>query len=305
MVVSVALALTVCLGPGSAGAMELFLPIRVPLVIPPIPSVPLNESVLRIPMRVSRPSGDQRLTLEATLYRPAGPGPFPLVVMSHGTPRDPRQRVGPRLRYDAQSWKFVSMGFAVVIPMRRGYGHSEGGYAEDDGPCNSSHFYEAGLESALDLKATADYVSALPGIDPRRLVLVGYSSGGLASLILAGQGLPGVRGVINFAGGRGSRARQNCSPDRLVEACVQAGRTNRVPTLWIYTENDSYFPPRLARRMCAAFRRAGGQAEFVMLPPCLEEGHYLFPDVRGLARWTPVVNRFLNNLGFPGMMPGP
>jgi dienelactone hydrolase len=303
--VSVALALTVCLVPGSPGALELFLPIRLPLIIPRIPSVPLNERVLRIPMSLSWPSEAQRFTLEATLYRPAGPGPFPLVVMSHGTPRDPRQRAGPRRRYNAQSWKFVSMGFAVVIPMRRGYGHSEGGYAEGDGPCDCSQFYEAGQESARDLKATVDYVSTLPGIDPHRLVLVGYSSGGLASLVLAGQGLPGVRGVINFAGGRGSMVHRNCSPDRLVEACARAGRTTRVPTLWIYTENDSYFPPRLARRMCAAFRRAGGQAEFVMLPPCLEEGHYLFPDVRGLARWTPVVNRFLNDLGFPGVMPPP
>jgi hypothetical protein len=61
----------------------------------------------------------------------------------------------------------------------------------------------------------------------------------------------------------------------------------------------------LAREMCEAFRRAGGLAEFVMLPPFSEEGHYLFTDVRGLGRWTPVVNRFLNDLGFPGMMPRP
>jgi dienelactone hydrolase len=300
-----ALALTVCLIPGYPVALELFLPVRVPLIIPPIPSVPLDEQVLRIPMRLSRPSGAQRLTLEATLYRPAGPGPFPLVVMSHGTPRDPRRRAERRLRYNAQSWEFVSMGFAVVIPMRRGYGHSEGEYAEEDGPCDCSHFYEAGLESARDLKATVDFMSTLSGIDPHRLVLVGYSSGGLASLVLAGQGLPGVRGVINFAGGRGSRRHRNCSPDRLVEACARAGRTTRVPTLWIYAENDSYFPPGLARRMCAAYRRAGGQVQFIMLPPCLEEGHDLFPDVRGLGRWTPVVNRFLNDLGFPGKMPGP
>jgi dipeptidyl aminopeptidase/acylaminoacyl peptidase len=171
--VSVALALTVCLVPGSPGAMELFLSIRLPLIIPRIPSVPLNERVLRIPMSLSRPSDAPRFTLEATLYRPAGPGPFPLVVISHGTPRDSRQRAGPRLRYNAQSWKFVSMGFAVVIPMRRGYGHSEGEYAEGDGPCNCSQFYEAGLESARDLKATMDYVSTLPGIDTHRLVLVG------------------------------------------------------------------------------------------------------------------------------------
>jgi hypothetical protein len=42
-----------------------------------------------------------------------------------------------------------------------------------------------------------------------------------------------------------------------------------------------------------------------MLPPFAEEGHYLFTDVRGLSRWTPAVNRFLNDLGFPGSMPRP
>jgi dienelactone hydrolase len=270
-----------------------------------VPSVPLNETVLLIPMTVSQPGSVQHLRLEATLYRPPGPGPFPLLVLSHGTCRNPRQRAGTRLRYDAQSWEFVSMGFAVVIPMRRGYGHSEGEYAESEGLCNNSHFYEAGLESARDLRATVEYVSALPGIDRERLVLAGHSSGGFASLILASQGVPGVRGVINFAGGRGSSARQNCSPDKLIEACALAGRTTRVPSLWIYAQNDTYFPPPLAREMSAAYRQAGGPVEFVMLPPFSEEGHYLFTDVRGLAPWTPVVNRFLNDLGFPGSMPRP
>jgi dienelactone hydrolase len=156
------------------------------------------------------------------------------------------------------------------------------------------------LESARDLRATVEYVSALPGIDPQRLVLVGHSSGGFASLILASQGLPGVRGVINFAGGRGSNARQNCSPDKLIEACGLAGRTTRVPTLWVYAQHDSYFSPGLAREMSTVFRQAGGHVEFVILPPSGEEGHYLLTDVRRLARWTPVVNRFLNNHGFPG-----
>ena len=298
----VALLLGLCSGPVFPQAIFLFPPVKLPLVLPPVPSVPLNEHLIRVPMTISRPAGLQRLTLEATLYRPAGPGPFPLVILSHGTSRNPQQRVGRRLRYDAQSWEFVSMGFAVVIPMRRGYGHSEGDYAEVEGPCDCSNFYEAGQESAKDLRATVEYVSTLPFIDRERLVLVGHSSGGLASLILASQGLPGVRGVINFAGGRGSKQGMNCSPDRLVEACAQAGRTTRTPTLWIYSENDSYFPPWLAREMCGAFHQDGGRAEFIMLPPFCEEGHFLFTDVRGLALWTPVVSRFLNELGFPGLM---
>ena len=299
------LALAIFAAASVSQALDIIAPIQLPQFSLRIPSVPLNETVIRIPMTVPRPGGVQRLNLEASLYRPSSPGPFPLVVLSHGTPRPPRQRVGERLRYDAQSWKFVSMGFAVVIPMRRGYGHSQGDYAEGEGLCANSHFYEAGLESARDLQATVKYVSALPGIDRERLVLAGHSSGGFASLVLASQGLPGVRGVINFAGGRGSSEILNCSPDKLIGACALAGRTTRVPTLWIYAQNDSYFPPSLARKMSAAFRQAGGQVEFVMLPPFSEEGHYLFTDVRGLARWTPEVNRFLNDLGFPGSMARP
>ena len=117
----------------------------------------------------------------------------------------------------------------MVIPMRRGFGQSEGDYAEGEGLCGHSHFYAAGLESARDLRATVAYVSALPGIDPQRLVLVGHSSGGFASLILASQGLPGVRGVISFAGGRGSKVSQNCSPDKLDAACGLAGRPPGCP----------------------------------------------------------------------------
>jgi pimeloyl-ACP methyl ester carboxylesterase len=194
------------------------------------------------------------------------------------------------------------MGFAVLIPMRRGYGHSEGNYAEDEGPLDRANFFGAGVESARDLRAAVEYGSSLPFVDPQRLILVGHSSGGFASLILASQGLPGVRGIINFNGGRGSTERYNGSPRRLIEACERAGRTTRAPTLWIYSENDTYFPPWLARELHSAFQRAGGRADFVMLPPFCEEGHFVFTDVRGLNQWTPVVNRFLNGLGFQGLM---
>jgi dienelactone hydrolase len=304
--VFVALALGLCSGPAFSQPLILLPPVRVPLIIPPVPSPHLNERVIHIPMTISGPSGTKRLTLEATLYKPSGPGPFPLVVLSHGTPRNPDWRVAQgRLTYSLQSWKFVSMGFAVVIPMRRGYGHSQGSYAEDVGPLDHANFYKAGVESARDLRATIEYVSTLPFIDGQRLVLAGYSSGGFASLILASRGLPGVKGIINFSGGRGSTERGICSPGRLIAACGLAGRTTRVPTLWIYSENDTYFPPWLARDMQAAFQRAGGRADLVMLPPFYEEGHYLFTDLRGLNWWTPAVNRFLNNLGFPGLMCSP
>jgi dipeptidyl aminopeptidase/acylaminoacyl peptidase len=307
-VVSVALILALACGLANVAsqAQEPLPPVKIPLMLPRMPSVPLHESVLHIPMTISGPSGVRHLTLLATLYRPSGPGPFPLLVLSHGTPRNFRERVTEgRLRYNAQSWEFVSLGFAVVIPMRRGYGQSEGDYAEEEGFCDQALFYEAGMASAKDLRATLQYMAAQPFIDSRRIVLAGHSSGGFASLAMASQGFPGLSGVISFGGGRGSMQEKNCSPGHLIEACARFGRTCRVPTLWVYAQNDTYFPPWLARDMCDAFKQAGGRAEFVMLPPFSQEGHFLFTDVRGLDRWTPVVTRFLNSLGFPGTMPKP
>jgi dienelactone hydrolase len=271
----------------------LALPAPGPLILP------LNEQVIRIPMTLNRGSGSLSLSLEATLYLPDGAGPFPLVVLSHGTPRDPRLRVSQgRIRYALQSWEFVNLGFAVVIPMRRGYGNSEGAYAEAEGRCDQALFYEAGLESARDLLATVRFMAARPFIDPRRIILAGHSTGGFASLALASRGFPGLVAVINFGGGRGSRKGGNCSPLNLIEACQMYGRTSRVPTLWIYCENDTYFPPWLGRLMCQAYCEAGGEARMVLLPPFAGEGHYLFNDGRGAWLWTPIVSRFLAELGF-------
>ena len=211
----------------------------IPLPSPPVG--PLSEQVVRIPLRLPGMLGETQLLLEATLYRPEGPGPFPLVVISHGSPRDParRQRV-ERFRFEAQSRAFLTRGFAVVIPMRRGYGGSEGAFAEDIGRCKDADFLTAGLESAKDVLAAVRFMQAQPFVDAQRVLLVGVSAGGFASLALASQGVEGLVGVINFAGGRGSRAaRQNCWPERLVQERGRFGRTTRVPTLWIYAENDS------------------------------------------------------------------
>ncbi len=257
--------------------------------------LPLNEQVIRVPLTVTRGSETRSLTLEATLYLPEGSGPFPLVVLNHGSPRDPATRA-TRVRFEAPSWEFVQMGFAVVIPMRRGFGHSEGDYAEEEGYCERSLFYEAGMESAKDVLATVRFMSSKPFIDAQRIVLAGHSTGGFAALAAASQGFPGLRGVINFAGGRGSMKEKQCSPPNLVEACRRFGAATRVPTLWLYAENDTYFPPWLAREMFQGYRETGGRGQLLIFPPFGEEGHFLFTDGGGLALWAPVVSRFLREI---------
>lgn len=50
-------------------------------------------------------------------------------------------------------------------------------------------------------------------------------------------------------GGRGSRDdHEVCNEDGLVQAFASFGKTSRVPMLWVYATNDSYFGPDLARR---------------------------------------------------------
>ena len=265
---------------------------------PALPPISLKEQVVRIPLRVPSPSGERRLSLEATVYRPPWPGPSPLLVLSHGTSRDLVKR-RERKAYAAQSRALVNLGFAVVIPMRRGYGNSEGSYAEEEGLCEQARYYEAGMQSAQDLLATVSYMAAQPYVDPKRVVLAGHSSGGFASLALASQGFPGLLGVINFGGGRGSRADKVCSPPALIAAFAKFGRTIRVPTLWLYAENDSYFPPPLVRELYRAFTEAGGRARLIMLPPFSEEGHYLFNDKQGVPLWITLVESFVRSLGVP------
>jgi pimeloyl-ACP methyl ester carboxylesterase len=132
-----------------------------------------------------------------------------------------------------------------------------------------------------------------------RILLVGHSAGGFGSIALASLRTPGVVGVVNFSGGRGSIfAGQNCSPRRLVEAMEAYGRRTSVPSLGIYVENDQLFGPPLARDMYAAFRRSGAAAELVMLPSFGADGHRLFTADGGIPIWAPPVERFLATLGF-------
>lgn len=74
---------------------------------------------------------------------------------------------------------------------------------------------------------------------------------------------PSVTEQINSASGVRAPALSTVgdAPDRLVEATADFGRTSRVPMLWIYIENDTFFGPDLSKRMHQAFTAARGRAE--------------------------------------------
>ena len=69
-------------------------------------------------IQIALPGGRQ-IRLEAMIVRPDRPGRFPLVIMVHGTPRDPRTipNLSPAL-YIVQAEYFATRGYAAVAIMR-------------------------------------------------------------------------------------------------------------------------------------------------------------------------------------------
>jgi hypothetical protein len=70
-----------------------------------------------------------------------------------------------------------------------------------------------------------------------------------------------------------------------------------MPMLWLYSENDRYWGPRLPQEWFDAFKAAGGVGEFQGFPPVSDDGHRLFS--RAPQLWQPRVREFLVSIGYP------
>src|SRR5215471_1138830 len=239
--------------------------------------------------------------MRTLVFRPPGAGPFPLVVINHGSTQDAESRLRlPMQEFDTLALWFVRHGYAVAIPERPGHGRTGGAYLEDQHGCDEADYRSAGFATAASIEVAVSYMRAQPFVRGSDVVIVGQSAGGWGALALASHNPPGVKAVINFGGGRGGhsydRPNNNCAPDRLVATVREFGSTAHVPTLWIYTENDSYFPPSLSKRMAEEFGLAGGNVEYHLLPSFGLEGHLLAESHDGAEVWGPVVGPFLARL---------
>lgn len=243
--------------------------------------------------------GAQRL-ITARLCRPPGTAPARLAVINHGKAPSRAQIVAyraPSCEAEAVRW-FLARGFAVLLPVRRGFGLSGGVMAEAYAVCSPVRDYAHGsLETARDIAAAIAYGTALPGIRPDGVVVVGQSAGGLGTVALSSLNPPQVTAMVNMAGGDGGHLNQVrhevCEPRALVRAAGQFGATARLPMLWIYTANDSFFGTDLAAAMHRAYVDAGGRAQLVQLPAWGTDGHALFFGRGGSAVWGPLVESYL------------
>lgn len=243
-------------------------------------------------------NGTEPTTLQTTIYQPEGSGPFPLAVLNHG------RIIGPaggrpnqkREEFQAAAAELTRLGYLVAIPMRRGYAGS-GGKSLNFG-CDMR---AVALNEAADIKDALDALVTRPDVDRTNILLVGQSVGGLAVTAFSGQypEYPGVKGIINFAGGQ---SRDNCNwAASEINAHASFGKTARVPMLWLYGTNDSFWGPSsgVPTQFYDAYTANGASVTFIQFGNFGVDAHGLLAHANGKQVWLPPVLDYLKARGLP------
>ncbi len=271
-------------------------------------SAALPIQLVNVPMKGAGVFGST-LDLSTELFKPAGPGPFPVLVYAHGRSGSQQERSALAEVIPRQFLNFwLARGFAVIAPARPGYGQTGGSDREVPGHSWDGRGNCSGVPSPERVAATAsaailaavDWAREQPWAINSKILVAGNSVGGLTSAALAAANPPGVVAYINFAGGIAGNPDQapgrSCAPEKVREAFALYGKTARIPSLWLYAQNDKFWGADAPRQWHAAYVASGGAAEFVATPPVPNtDGHELIFVGRDL--WAPVVEPFLKRVG--------
>jgi len=248
-----------------------------------------------------------RFRLEALVVKPAkADGRLPIALITHG--KNAKAAENQALRADMmlpQARDFAARGWLAVVVLRRGFGQSDGLPGVSRGAaymaCENADLARGFEVEADDLDGALKVVAARPDADGSRAIAIGQSLGGGVVLAFAARRPAGLLGVVNVSGGawRTNGEGNVCQHADLVAAMATLGARTRIPTLWLYAENDSLFPPELVTRMRDAYAASGGRAELRMFPPVVHDGHRLFADFGGRVKWLRAVDGFLQTHGMP------
>ena len=206
-------------------------------------------------------------------------------------------------------------GIAVLRVDDRGVGKSTGDNAKF-----------TSFDKADDVRTEVEWLRAQPGIDPKRIMLVGYSEGGLIAPMVAAKD-PSIAGLITLAGPgvpgmevaryqveqpilKGPRIpdadRDKEFAKQLEDALkdlsahessfltidpIQYDRQVRCPVLIIQGGADATIPVRSAQRIASAMRVGGNSDVTVRIYPGVS--HALLPDPGGLSTGWAALPAFL------------
>lgn len=167
---------------GDDGLMTGFrlVPAQSPTVAPAAPSD--SERDLRI--------GEGEQSLPARLRVPTGDGPFPVVLLVHGSgPHDMDQSIGPHRVFYWLAETLAERGVASLRYEKRSKTYPE---AFADG------LYTVDNETVNDAVQAVKQLGHMAGIDPRRIYVAGHSLGALMAPRIA-QRAPQIAGLILIA----------------------------------------------------------------------------------------------------------
>ncbi|MPZ35188.1 MAG: alpha/beta fold hydrolase [Rhodospirillales bacterium] len=238
--------------------------------------------------------------LETVLFKPAGDGPFPLVVFNHGSTGSGKL---PE-RFTRTSWNFglaeffLDRGWMIAFPQRRGRGRSDGLYDEGFAPLRANGYScdparsLLGADRALeDIEAAVRALLRRPDVSRHAILIGGNSRGGILSVAYAGKHPEQILGVINFVGGWVGEGCGNA--DQINQTLFQRGASYGLPTLWLYGKDDKYYSIAHSRSNFEAYRRAGGKGTLLEFNVGVIDGHDLIADP---SLWKPTIGEYLDSI---------
>jgi carboxymethylenebutenolidase len=228
-----------------------------------------------------------KLVLHRFIHKPEGNGPFPAILLNHGSEQFPKSG-----QFIAKP--YVSKGYVVFFPHRRGQGRSsdQSEYIVDlilrePESSRGKKFIELQETHQEDVIAALSYLKRLPYVDKSRIAMVGCSFGGIQTVLAAEKQL-GLRATIAFAPAAMSWAKVPELQSRL----VQAVRSATVPILLIQARNDYDLSP--TRTMAKELEKGNKPHKLSIFPAFGKthaEGHGFC--VRGEQIWGNEVFSFL------------
>jgi dienelactone hydrolase len=215
------------------------------------------------------------LTLHAILFRPDGAGPFPSVVALHGC-ESLINRSG-KLSPHFSDWgeRLAAAGLAVIFPDSFGSRGLRTQCRVSERKVRSEH------ERVADADAARQWLQNQPWSSKDRVSVVGWASGGTASLwavrphAVPRDGVPDFRSAVAF-----------------YPACRRPGDlawSARIPTLILMGKADDWTAPASCEQMVAGARGRSALASLVLYPGAYHEfdrPDYAVRELTGLANTT-------------------
>jgi carboxymethylenebutenolidase len=186
-----------------------------------------------------------RQAMEATLYKPAGAGPFPAVLILHTSS-------GLRPPDHAYASKLADEGYICLVPdFFKAYGLGQG---------NRQQTFTTHAQGIYaDFIAAIDMLKKMQGAQADRIGAVGFSNGGYWALLLAANGQ--IQAGVSYYG-----AVTGAGTDKSLRVFQTAFTDKSSPVLVLHGARDTTVDPQYAEFLVSMLKKANVPHEFRLYP---------------------------------------